>query len=309
MKERIIILGATSHIAKGLIYNFSRENKHELFLNARFPEKVRAFLKENRIKGKTGLFGLNELERKECDLLINCVGIGTPNKVRGNPALIFGVTEEYDKIITAYLSKFRRTRCINFSSGAVYGACFKEPVNERSSLKFAVNNIRPQDYYGLAKINSEAKHRACRDLNIVDIRIFAYFSRFIDLESGYFLTEMINAIKKGKEFITNPCDLTRDYLHLEDLFALAGSIMSKKPFNAAFDAYSRKPVKKFQILKYFAKKYRLRYKIVKGMDFNCPTGAKDIYCSNSRKAAELLGYKPKYTSMEAVVGEAGYILA
>lgn len=308
-KIRVLILGATSHIAKGLIYNFNRNQGYELILHARSPQRLKDFLKENQIKAAVDLVSLDGLKDTPCELLINCVGIGTPNKVKDNPALIFSVTEDYDKIILGYLSRNKDARCVSFSSGAVYGTCFKEPVNEKTEIKYAVNDVRPQDYYGLAKVNSEVKHRDQRGLHIVDIRLFAYFSRFIDLGSGYFLTELIKAIKEDKELITDPCDFARDYLHPEDLFSLVELILKKNPLNCAFDAYSRSPVTKFLILDYFVKKYGLRYKVEKEASFCCPTGQKDIYYSTSKKAKELLGYEPKYASLEAVSREARYLTA
>ncbi len=306
IKEKIAILGATSHIAKGLICNFVRKNKYKLFLYARSPERVKDFVRANCPKAEISFINLNDLARKEYDCIINCVGIGIANKIRDNPSLIFSITEEYDKILMANLSKFTKSRCINFSSGAVYGDCFNEPVGDSSVRKISVNNINPQEYYGLAKINSETKHRAQKNLHIVDIRIFAYFSRFIDLDSGYFLTEMIKSIKQGKEFSTNSCDFVRDYLHPADLFALVELIIAKKPLNLAIDAYSRAPVSKFELLDYFSKSFGLKYKIDDKLDFVCPTGAKDVYCSNSRKAVKL-GYRPKYTSI-SVMQEAKFLL-
>lgn len=307
MNIRIAILGATSHIAKGLILNFSRSKECKLFLFARSTEKTKDYLRTSGIKGNVSFAGFNEFRRKEYDFIINCVGIGTPNKVRDNPSLVFGITEEYDNIILAYISKFVKTGYINFSSGAVYGSSFKEAVGDLSSREILINNISPQEYYGIAKINSEAKHRAQNNLNIVDIRIFAYFSRFIDLSSGYFLTDLISSIKNGSELITNSCDFIRDYLHPSDLFDLIKLTMGKGHFNAAIDAYSRAPVRKFELLDYFSKTYGLRYRIENKLNFICPTGEKNVYCSNSRKAADL-GYIPKYSSINTVKEEASFIL-
>ena len=45
MKKKIAILGATSQIAKGLILNFMKSKRVELFLFARFPKKIKDFLK------------------------------------------------------------------------------------------------------------------------------------------------------------------------------------------------------------------------------------------------------------------------
>ncbi len=307
MKIRIAILGATSHIAKGLICNFTQSKEYKLFLFARSTGKARDFLRINGIKGNVNFVRFDDFPRKEYDFIINCIGIGTPNKVRDNPSLVFGITEEYDNMVLAYLSKFVKSGYINFSSGAVYGSSFKKAVGDLSSREILINNISPQEYYGIAKINSEAKHRAQKNLHIVDIRVFSYFSRFIDLNAGYFLTDLIGSIKKGSEFITNSCDFIRDYLHPSDLFNLIELTIEKKPFNAAIDAYSQAPVSKFELLDYFSKTYGLKYRIENKLNFVCPTGVKNVYCSNSRKAAEL-GYIPNYSSINTVKEEVFFIL-
>ena len=63
---------------------------------------------------------------------------------------------------------------------------FSVPVDESTYSKWGINHISEADYYGIAKLNSEVKLRALKDLNIVDLRVFGYFSRFIDLEVTVF---------------------------------------------------------------------------------------------------------------------------
>lgn len=308
MNKKIAILGATSHIAKGLICNFLREDDCQLFLFARNPASVKDFLKVNGLKGNVKLIKFGDFARKEYDFIINCIGVGTAKKVRDNCASIFSITEEYDNRVLAYLSKFNNAGYINFSSGAVYGTNLNGPVGDLSSREILVNNVDPQDFYGIIKLNSEAKHRANENLNIVDIRIFSYFSRFIDLGGEYFLTDLINSIKQKKEFITNAYDFVRDYLHPSDLFDLIKLIMKKNPSNIAFDACSKKAVRKLELLDYFTKTYSLKYRIDDKFNSACPTGAKNIYYSNSRRAADLLSYQPNYSSIDTVKEEAAFIL-
>ncbi|MFA5410447.1 MAG: NAD-dependent epimerase/dehydratase family protein [Candidatus Omnitrophota bacterium] len=306
MNESIAILGATSHIAKGLIYNFIKTGKNRLFLFARFPERVNSFLKENNLKGAVSIKGIKDFPAHKYDVIINCIGIGTPNRLKDDLLSIFRLSEDFDNLVISYLDRHPGARCINFSSGAVYGS-FTEKTGRDSCRKLRVNDIRPQDYYGIAKINSEAKHRCRKNLNIVDIRIFSYFSRFIDLNAGYFLTEALKSIKEGKKLLIDPCDFIRDYLNPQDLFSLVSLIIKKKPFNGALDAYSAKPVTKFKLLDFFAREYGLEYIIDNKNRFNCPTGKKDIYCSLSRKAAGL-GYKPEFSSLDTVKTESEFLL-
>jgi len=293
MNKKIAILGATSHIAKGLILNFKQSKKNELFLFARLPKKVKEFLKEYNLSPNRHIYEFKHFQSEKYDVIINCVGLGTPVKVKEASDEVFRLTEEFDNMVLEYLLRYPKTLYINFSSGAIYSV--------------SVNDMKPEHYYGIAKLHQEAKHRALKKLNIVDIRVFSYFSRFIELDSGYFLTELIKSLKRKRVFITNPCDFVRDFLAPQDLFDLICLIIKAKPFNGAIDAYSSMPISKFKLLDYFVKNYSLKYTVNRGLKLTCPTGVKSRYCSSSRKA-EGLGYKPKFSSLEIVAMESKYIL-
>ncbi len=293
MNKRIAILGATSHIAKGLMLNFMQSKGDKLFLFARLPKKVKNFLEAHSLGLHRHICDFKHFQRGKYDVIINCVGLGTPAKVKEANGAVFKLTEEFDNMVLEYLQRNPDTLYINFSSGAVYSIC--------------VNDIKPEHYYGIAKLHQEAKHRALKKLNIVDLRIFSYFSRFIELDSGYFLTELIKSLKSKKTFVTNPCDFVRDFLAPRDLFDLICLIIKAKPFNDAIDAYSSMPISKFKLLDYFVKNYSLKYTINRGLKLNCPTGVKSRYCSSSKKAAGL-GYKPKFSSLEVVAMESKYML-
>ena len=290
---KIAILGATSQIAKGLILNFMQSKEDKLFLFARFPKMVKCFLKAYSLGLHRHIYDFKHFRREKYDVIINCVGLGTPAKVKEASGEVFKLTEEFDNMILEYIQRYPQTLYINFSSGAVYS--------------ISINNIKPEHYYGIAKLHQEAKHRALKKLNIVDLRVFSYFSRFIELDSGYFLTELIKSLKRKRVFITNPCDFVRDFLAPQDLFDLICLIIKAKPFNSVIDAYSSMPVSKFKLLDYFVKNYALKYTINRRLKLTCPTGVKSRYCSSSRKA-EGLGYKPKFSSLETVAMESKYIL-
>jgi len=294
MNKKIAILGASSHIAKGLIFNFNRQKKGvELCLFARSSGKVRKFLKENNLKLNCRIGRFKGFSSGKYDVIINCVGLGTPLKVKKAGGEVFGLTEKFDNLILRYLQRHPDTCYINFSSGAIYNV--------------SVNDIKPEYYYGIAKLNQEAKHRSWPKLWIVDLRIFSYFSRFIELDSGYFLTELLECLKAKKTFVTNNCDFTRDYLAPEDLFDLICLIIKRKYFNGAIDVYSARPVSKSKLLEYFVKNYSLKYMIRRKLKLICPTGVKVRYYSNSRKAASL-GYQPKFSSLDTVAQETKYML-
>jgi len=293
MSKNIAILGATSHIAKGLIFNFTKIKKYELFLFARAPQKVKDFLRVNNLGLTCHIDRFKRFKKENYDAIINCVGLGTPEKVREASEGIFKLTDEFDSMILQYLHRHPGSLYINFSSGAVYNV--------------ALDNLGPEHYYGIAKLYQEAKHRALKELNIVDVRVFSYFSRFIDLNSGYFLTELIRSLKEKKFFVTDSCDFVRDFIAPQDIFGLIRLIIKAKPFNGAVDAYSSMPVKKSELLEYFVKNYALKYSIDRKVKFACPTGKKVKYAPSLRIAAAL-GYKPKFSSLNTVIAESKYIL-
>lgn len=274
---------------------------------ARSLTRLQYFLSEINCKNKWAKKNFNEFKNYNYDVIINCVGLGTPSKVKDAGYDIFSLTEKFDNMIIEYLVNRPKTLYINFSSGAVYGSDFASPVNNSTFSKWNINNIKESDYYGMAKLNSEAKHRALKKFNIVDLRVFGYFSRFMDIDMNYFLGEIILCLKSGKVFETNGRNITRDFIHPTDIFLLVEKCILKRKINDAFDVYSKKPITKFEILNFFKKKYKLKYLIKESKKIISVTGIKDNYFSLSRKAKEI-GYKSYFSSLDCISMETNYIL-
>lgn len=309
--KKIAILGGTSHIAKGLILNFIKKEEIELSLFVRSKEKSIKFMEEidgNRnIQIKFHIKDFSDLSDEKYDVLINCVGISGAEDMEEKINTIFKLTEDFDALILNYLTRQPAALCINFSSGAVFGTEFDQPVDEMSQARWNVNNITENHYYGIAKLNSEAKHRFLQEMKIVDIRVFGYFSRFIDLKSKYLMSQILACIKEKKVFITDDTNIIRDYLNPDDLFQLVEKCIERGGTNAVYDAYSLKPVAKIEILDYFSEKYGMKFDMKKQADFSSITGNKNNYYSNNKKAQEL-GYVPRYTSLEGIMRETAKIL-
>ena len=300
--KNIAIMSATSHIAKGLIYNFTNSKNFKTYLFARTPEKVKEFININILNTNQYIGEYNQLNNFKYDCIINCVGIGRHSSHED----IFELTEKYDNLIISYLQNNRSCMYINFSSGAVYGN-FDSFSNFNSTLTLEVNDIRPDKYLTIAKLNSETKHRALKDFNIVDLRVFAYISRFIDLDSGFLIAEIIKSIKENVVLKTNSADIIRDYTNPSDLYNLILKCVEKNSLNDVFDVYSKKPVTKFEILEFFTKKYGLNYAIDDKLFINNATGDKNIYYSKYKKAKDI-GYEPLSSSIESIEKETAFIL-
>lgn len=296
---RIAILGATSHIAKGLIDCWTHKKDRELLLYARDLARVREFLDQLGRATEAKVYSIEEYGSAQHDVVVNCVGIGNPQKLVDNIGKIFSVTVKFDDLILDYLSDNPQAAYINLSSGAAYGADFLRPVDEKSRAIFNINDLKPDEFYGIAKLHSEARHRALKHLNIIDLRIFGYLSRYIDLNEKFLMSEIISCLKNKQTFTTSPIDIWRDYLHPQDLASFIDCCINYCPLNAGFDAYSKQAVSKFELLSFFAKKYGLEYKVDNTFQPQTATGTKQHYYSINH-AAECIGYKPLYSSIEGV---------
>lgn len=303
---RVALLGATSHIAKGLIAYWIKDNNRDLLLYARSPERVQEFM--TRLEPcRAEVFSIEEFGSKQYDVIVNCVGIGNPQKLRETLKYIFSITTRFDDLILDYLASHPKTLYVNLSSGAAYGTDFSQPVDEQSLSCLNINALKPEEYYGIAKLHSEARHRSMPELSIVDLRIFGYFSRYIHLDEKFLLSEIISCLKSKQTLVTSPINIWRDYLHPLDLVSLIECIITNQPVNAVYDAYSNKHVSKFELLDFFAKTYGLKYLIDESCQVPAVTGQKSRYYSNGRTAREI-GYIPKFTSIAGIKAEADAII-
>lgn len=300
---KVALLGSSGHIGQGLIFQFAKDEEIALNLFDIENGKVHDFVKSNKISTRRlKIFALEKFATKDNDVVINCIGAGARAKIKSLGGEIQLLTEKYDNIIIDYLKKKPSRRYIYLSSGIVYGGC--GPFKKDSQLKLAVNDLSSP--YQMAKLNAETKHRSFGNLNIVDIRIFSYFSRFIDLESGFLVSDMVRSIKNRKKFLTDKTDFGRDFIDCEDLAQLIKLCFKQRKINRAFDAYSAEPTTKVQLMVFFAKKYGLAVKYSRIESAN-PTGAKQKYYSLNREAAKI-GYKPKYSAIESIDKEVSIIM-
>ena len=306
---RIGILGATSHIAKNIIFHFDINT--EFFLFARSPELIDGFLINEKVSTRKCMtFKLSTFPNtlSGLDAIINCIGFGTPDKVRNNSTEIYKVTEYYDNLVLDYLALNSGTVYLNFSSGAIFGTDHLGAIGVNSEFSVAPNAIKPSDAYRVSKFYSEAKHRAHEEYSIIDIRIFSFFSRFIDLDASYLICEMVNSILFNKPFVTTKNDIIRDYIHPLDLSHMVNLCIEKKRFNTAIDAYSLKPVHKKEIIEAFVERFGMKVEYNDASENISPTGMKSCYFSENRAASELLGYLPKFNSLEYLLEETESIL-
>lgn len=303
--EKVAILGASGHIAKNLIFYMA--SKYNLVLFGRSSELLQQFLRENNLIHQVTCMNYGELHSEDYRVIINCTGIGDPQRLREEPLGIFQVTEEIDNLILNYLSVHKETLYINTSSGAAYCSDFINPSMPYTKTTLNVNCLETSDYYGICKLYSESKHRALSNLYIVDLRIFGFFSRFVNLNSTFLVTDLIKCINENREFVTNQVDIVRDYVHPQDLVNLIELIISKHQENATYDVYSSKPITKFEMIHHLQEHYGLKVNIINSESMFSVTGAKLNYYSCNDRAKEI-GYLPNFTSSDTIFKEIAFLL-
>lgn len=299
--NRVAILGATGHVAKGLIRSFIQAGDLELSLLARSPQRVEEFVASIG-GGAARVLPMEDFAAIDCDTVINCVGIGSPMKHLDERCSVFELTRRFDDLVLGYLDRSPDTLYVSLSSGAAYGTDFLEPASETSQARFNANRLDRSEQYGIAKLHSEALHRSLGERNIADLRIFGYFSRFIDLGERFLLSEMASCMKSGETFVTGPQDIWRDFVGPDDLAALIRCLMRQERVNDVFDVYSAAPASKFQIIEHFAASGCLNYRVEGGYSAFNVTGAKERYYSENRRA-ENIGYMPRYTTLQSIERE------
>jgi len=155
------------------------------------------------------------------DAIVNCVCKSSPKDTTDD--VIKKEREEilsYDTLCMEYLKNNPETVYIHISSGAVYS----EKDSEYKNLKMEI----------------EKRHRES-DLNIIDLRLFSYFSRFIDHDNGFLMANILKAIKNDETLTVDDPDLKRDYIHPFDLYQAIMACVNKKG-NRAVDVHSKEPL-------------------------------------------------------------------
>lgn len=299
---KIAILGATSQIAKDLIVSFSIEQDKQLHLFARRPDDVRKWLKdvgllERYLVDDFGVFGIQTF-----DAILNFVGVGNPAQAAAMGASIFDVTLQYDDLALNYVRQNPTCRYIFLSSGAAYGSSFNAPVDAETKASIPINNLQPKDWYGVAKLYAESRHRVQPELPIIDIRVFNYFSRTQDMNARFFITDIVRAIRDHAVLQTSSEYMVRDFIGPGDFYQLIKVILSSPPNNDVLDCYSKAPIDKPSLLNAMQERFGLKYETSETKTSVNATGSKSHYFSLNNKAKNY-GYQPTLSSLEGLLIE------
>lgn len=306
---KVALVGSTSQIASDLIVNMDKHTTYDCVLYSRDPYKQSEWvgnnLNNNYETKNISLFE-NDID-VAYDVIINFVGVGDPVKAKAIGRCIFDITKKYDELCIKYVEKNSDSKYLFLSSGAVYGNSFCEPNDLLNEAKFSINNLSTEDWYGLAKFNSEAIHRSLPELNIYDLRVFSYFSRTQDVSGRFLLSDVIRAIINNQLLICSSENIVRDYIHPEDFFQLVNLLITSNITNRALDCYSLEYVDKLTLLAAIKEKFGLQYKLTEQRGGNDSRKSRYYYYPRYKMAAEI-GYIPIRSSLNSVLDEMASIL-
>ncbi len=299
--QRLALLGASSQIAQDLILSSARHGKQALLLYVRDLAATRQWLRRHGLDYPVLPYA--DYGKQPHDAAINFVGVGDPQRAARMGGAIFGVTQEFDDLVLDGLKANPERRYIFLSSGAAYGSSFLQPAGRDTQATISLNALQPQDYYAVAKLHAECKHRALPQLAITDLRVFNYFSRTQDMEARFFITDILRAIRQGSTLRTSGDYMVRDFLHPSDFHQLVSRVLAAPPANQALDCYSRATIDKPTLLAAMRAQFGLDYELAGDAPAALnATGAKPHYYSLRRDAAGL-GYAPAYSSEEGIIVE------
>jgi nucleoside-diphosphate-sugar epimerase len=302
---RIAVLGATSQLARDVCQNLGQESGMDLWLFSRRPSDV-ADWATGRIMSFQSL-DYADFPRERYDALINFVGVGDPARAAQMGREILDITAHYDQMALEYCRRVRSCRYLFLSSGAVYGDTFHQPVTEKSMATLSINALSPASFYGAAKLYAEIGHRSHPDLEIIDIRVFNYISRSLDLSSRFLIADLIRALRDDAILTVSDQPMVRDYLHVQDFTALIRAALHASAGNMAVDCYSLAPIDKASLLALAQQRFGLRYCVTESAKTINATGQKPQYYSLNRQA-ENLGYRPSRSSAMGIEEEITAIL-
>ena len=304
---KIAILGATSQIARDLIISFANARDKQLHLFARRPDEVKKWLVSAELSGRYRVDDFPEFVRHEFDAVINFVGVGNPAQAVAMGNSIFDITLRFDEMVLNYLRMHPDCRYLFLSSGAAYGSNFNEPASRDTPAIVPINDLTPHEWYGVAKLHAESRHRAHPELAIFDIRVFNYFSHTQDIAARFMITDIMRAIRDKTVLKASSDYIVRDFLHPTDFYQLVSKLLSARSANAVIDCYTLAPIDKPSLFSAMQKKFGLCYEITETPTSVNATGGKPYYYSLNKRAAEF-GYQPALTSLEGIMKEATVIL-
>jgi nucleoside-diphosphate-sugar epimerase len=256
---KILFIGGNSHIAKSIL----AENLfNEIFIISRNKKKIINFCNLNKVSTKITFLDYESFKNERFELIVNFASPGYPEDISSTKNNIIKFTKDINRRVIEYLLLNKKTKYIFISSGI---------VNKNITKK------DKQYFYYKSKLDIEKNNLSQKELRIYNLRIYSYISKFIDLNKNFFLSLIINSIKKNKKIKINNNDFTRDFIGPKELISFIKYVLKNDLEKCSIDISSNKFVTKKDLLKFFKKNYHLKYDLIKTISND------DLYTPVSKK--------------------------
>jgi len=256
---KILFIGGNSHIAKSIL---AENIFNEIFIISRNKNKIINFCNLNQISTKITFLNYESFKKEKFNLIVNFASPGYPEDISSSKNNIIKFTKDINRRVIKYLLLNKKTKYIFISSGI---------VNKNITKK------DKQYFYYKSKLDIEENNLSQKGLRIYNLRIYSYISKFIDLNKNFFLSLIINSIKKNKKIKIYNNDFTRDFIGPKELISFIKYILENDLKKCSIDISSNKSVTKKDLLKFFKKNYHLKYDLIKTISND------DLYTPFSKK--------------------------
>ena len=248
--KKILITGASSHVAKNIVDDLNKKYKLTLGYN-------KNIIKKKNTKTVRLDFRKKNIISDNFTFLVNLAS-ATPYKTKKQ--------NEFDKVnvigFKKFLNNFRKTKKIFLLSGiSIYGRVAKTNLNE---------NYKPlkPDNYGISKIKMEKiliKHCKKYGIKYLIVRSPAIIDK--DLNHNNFINNLVKSIKYNKKFKIHSINkLFNNFTSPKIISSIIQKFLRHENLNnQIFNLGSDKPIKIIKLINTLEKKYKTKaiYQITK----------------------------------------------
>ncbi len=279
--KRVIVTGGNGYLGSFLVKALKKEGAEVFVMSKNVTPSIHNF----------------EVNLTEFDKVQKAIQIIKPNIVYHLAANIsrnrdFSIYENMAKInISATLNLLRAlepfdAHFIFTSSSEIYGNN-PSPLNENQIPK-------PVSPYSLTKVNAEFLIQTyCSNHNkkFTNLRIFNFYGE--GMSEDFFISQMINSLKRGEDFLMTKGEQTRDFLYVSDVVqALLLTAKSTQSYQQTMNVCSGKGTKLCDLAFEVNHKLNSEAKIIIGA---IPYRDNEVWemIGDNSKIKEILGFEPQ----------------
>ena len=237
----------------------------------------------------------------ECDVIMNFVGLGAPARIANESNGLLALDQSVDEACMALVRLNPKATYLYLSSGASYGSDFSKPATDHSELPDDSKFELPRDMYGWVKRSTELRHRQAKHHKIINLRIFGYASRNMDVDAGFLLSDLAKSLLTQAPVQITSDKTIRDFINPEYFFKIVEFCISNELPNTSIDLVSSKPVDKTEIVDALVAEYKLNVEWVKPSS-SSNSRLKENYYSLSNRLTEF-GFSYPASALEMVLEE------